>query len=269
MPDDFKVKAKKGQKIDVLFEGREFEVIVIDPNGIGQEKPTVGLGFRMADKHIGLPVQTLSNWLVVDNHIEYLVLPSGTKYEIFEIKGLDNNDYKVIEAADWIDLVVDVLKKPGKVTKATQNKLLDFLRWFAIKGFYAESYVILKGVYTAQDSRVLSAWMETRTAGKYKRKIYTDFLQSQNVQGFEYANWTNYVYLGLFNRSAKEMKQEWELVEGNRKIARNYIPEILGLEAVAYCENMVVQLFVDNLTQAHDDAISYTRRKFFGGLLNT
>ena len=61
------------------------------------------------------------------------------------------------------------------------------------------------------------------------------------------------------------MKEVWALMDGNEAIARNHIPEAQGLEAVRYCEDMVVRLFVDDLEQAHNDAINYSRRKFIGG----
>jgi hypothetical protein len=53
-----------------------------------------------------------------------------------------------------------------------------------------------------------------------------------------------------------------KLIEGNKKIARNYVPEAEGLEAVRYCEDMVVRVFVDDLAEAHDTAISIAKRKF-------
>jgi hypothetical protein len=89
-------------------------------------------------------------------------------------------------------------------------------------------------------------------------------LQRQGCEEwYEYANWTNYVYKGLFGMDKREMTQEWELVEGSKAIGRNYIPEPVGLDAVAYCEDMVEKLFVGDLQQAHDDAIRYARLKFF------
>jgi len=51
-------------------------------------------------------------------------------------------------------------------------------------------------------------------------------------------------------------------VSGNSRIARNYIPQAVGLEAVAYCERMVAQLDLDDIEQAHDLAIQATRIKF-------
>jgi len=65
--------------------------------------------------------------------------------------------------------------------------------------------------------------------------------------------------------TAREMKDYWELVDGNPDIARNYIPKAEGLEAVKYCEDMVVRLFIEDLQEAHDIAISFTKRKFLGG----
>lgn len=45
----------EGQKVTVTYEGREFEVIVIDPNGLGEGQPSLGFGLTMMDKHAGLP----------------------------------------------------------------------------------------------------------------------------------------------------------------------------------------------------------------------
>ena len=258
------MKIKKGQLIKINYEGREFEVIVIDPNGIGQGQPTIGFGFRMMDRYSGLPYNTLSQWLegVPDSDEKCLKTPSGNTYNVFRINSLDKNEYVVLEVRDWFDLAFDVLEKPGRVSKSTKSKLLQFVKWFAIKGFYADVYAALKDSYTAKDSRVLSDWMMVRLTGVIKRNKYTDFLQSQGCEGYEYAYWTDYVYTGLFNMQARYMKQMWKLIEGDKSIGRNYISEVKGLEAVAYCEDMVVELYVESLEQAHNDAINFAKRKF-------
>ena len=59
--DNFSVK--RGQVFPLPYEGREFEVIVIDPNGLGKGQPSIGLGFSMVDKYVGLPDSTLSEVL--------------------------------------------------------------------------------------------------------------------------------------------------------------------------------------------------------------
>ena len=254
-----------GQKITLSFEGREFDVIVIDPNGLGEQQPTVGFGFRMMEKYAGVPASTLSTWVFEKNDLSYLKLPSDKVLRVFDIPGLDGNNYSVIEATDWFELVVDLLVNPGKTGKGLKEKLGAFLRWFAVKGFYAEAYTVLKGSYTAKDSRATTKWLEARQLGKIERKFYTDLLQAQGCQTSEYGYWTDYVYTGLFGMRAKQMKEVWELVEGDSSIARNYVPEAKGLQAVRYCEDMVVRLFVDDLEESHDDAINHTRRKFIGG----
>lgn len=212
------------------------------------------------EKHGGIPEPTLSQWLEGDSNSEVLSLkpPSGNALRVIQI-----NEFIVIEASDWMQLAIDVLKKPGKVRKSTLNKLLDFVGWFAVKGFYADAYATIKGKYTEADNRALSAWMQARLEGKTRRSRYTQFLQAQGCQdGVQYAIWTDYVYQGLFGMKKAEMVKVWELVEGDRTIGRNYIPEPRGLEAVAYCENQVIELFLGDLKQAHDDAIAFARRKF-------
>lgn len=259
-------KIKKGQIVPLNYEGRDFEAIVIDPNGLGKNQPSIGFGFMMMERYGGLPSSTSDNWLqgLPNDEDESLKTPSGKLYKVSRIKDIQyKNEYVVLEVSNWVELAADVIKKRGKVTESTKNKLVDFLMWFAIKGFYADAYTVLKGGYSPADSRAVSAWMQARLLGISKRNSYTKFLQEQGCEEwFEYANWTDYVYQGLFGMKAKQMREIWELVEGNSDIGRNYIPEAQGLEAVAYCERQVIDLFYNDLKQAHDDAIGFAKKRF-------
>jgi hypothetical protein len=256
---------KSGDRIALVYEGKEFDVIVIDPDGLGEGQPSVGFGFRMAERYMGIPESTIRSWVRGSENEILLELPSGKTLRVREIIGNDNNNYSVIEASDWFGLAIDLLINPGRTGKGLRAKLGDFIGWFAVKGFYAESYVAFKGVYTAKDSRATTQWLEARQLGKYARKQYTDLLQSQGCESFEYANWTDFVYRGLFGMRAKEMKEIWENMDGNPNIARNHIPKAEGLDAVAHCEEMTVRMFVDDLEEAHINSIRLTKRKFLGG----
>lgn len=260
---------KKGQLITLSYEGRYFDVIVIDPNGLGQDQPSVGFGFRMAERYVGIPNNTLSDWQVepengvLDKTLDrYLKLPSGKAFRVLDIQGSDGNLYNVVEASDWVAIAVNVLVEPGRTAKGLRPKLGEFLQWFATKGFYAEAYVVLKGVYTDKDSRATTAWLESRYIGIPVRKIYTDLLQAQGCRSFDYGNWTNHIYQGLFGKTKNEMIKDWDLMDGRKDIARNYIPEVIGLDAVRFCEDMTVRVFVDDLKEAHDFAIDLTKRKY-------
>lgn len=253
---------KKGQLITLSYEEREFEVIVIDPNGLGDDQPSVGLGFRMAERHAGIPQPTLSGWVIDSEGGKALKPPSNKEFRVIDIKASDGNTYSVVEASDLFSLAVDLLVNPGRTGKGLRTKLGNFIAWFAVKGFYAESYVALKGVYTAKDSRATTQWLESRQLGIPVRKLYTDLLQTEGCHSFDYGNWTNHIYQGLFEMPAKEMKEVWELMDGNKQVARNYIPKAEGLDAVRYCEDMTVRMFVDDLAEAHDAAIELTKRKF-------
>ena len=79
----------------------------------------------------------------------------------------------------------------------------------------------------------------------------------------KFGKWTNYIYRGLFNLDAAQMKKEWEApVSGSRHVARNYIPKKLGLEMVEYCERLVAILDLGDLESNHDEAIRLTQMKF-------
>jgi hypothetical protein len=170
---------KSGDRITLMYEGREFDAIVIEPNGLGEGQPSVGFGFRMAERYAGIPNDTLSRWVLDLDGIKSLQAPSGKTFRVLDILASDNNTYSVVEASDWFVLAVDLLVNPGKTGKGLRTKLGDFISWFAVKGFYAEAYVAFKGVYTAKDSRATTQWLESRQVGKYARKQYTDLLQSQ------------------------------------------------------------------------------------------
>jgi hypothetical protein len=259
---------KKGQVVTLTYEDKKFNVIVIDPNGLGRGQPSVGFGYQMMENVSGLPQSTITDWATEIQGGSLIKPPSGNTFRATEIKSLDGNTLIVLEVSDWVALSADVIKRPGKVRKTTRDNLVDFLSWFAVKGFYASAYTILKQGYSPADDRAVSAWLHARLQGIVRRNKYTKFLQDCGCQEwFEYANWTNYIYRGLFGKDKKQMIEDWELIEGEKTIGRNYIPEVIGLEAVAYCENQVVELYVGDLHKAHDDAINYAKLKFFSGSL--
>lgn len=253
---------KTGDRIEVVYADKEFEVIVIDPDGLGPGQAAYGFGFMMAAKHIGIPQPTLSDRVIGIDNGEALKNPSGKLFRVIGINGSDGNKYSVIEASDWFDLATDVLINPGKTRKPTKQKIADFLKWFAVKGFYFSANIAAKGVATAKDDRALNRWLQKRESGKYTRNDYTDTLSEAKVPEVEYAIRTNEVYIGLFGLKAAEMKEKWHLMAGDPKIARNYISEEKGLEAVKFCERLVTMLYSDDLDEAHAEAIRLTVRKF-------
>ena len=251
-----------GQILPLRYKDREIKALIIDPNGLGEGRPTIGMGFRGMDRHIGIPRQTLSDRVSEIEGVKCLKLPSGNTFRVSEILGEDNNKYLLVEATDWVALATDWAKNPGKLRKKTRDGIIDFLAWYAAEGIYAQAYTILKNVYTEEDSQVLHKWLMSREAGKPYRADWSWEVKEKDARG-RYGYWTNYVYKGLFGMDAKTMKETWEdPVHGSSRIARNYIPQAVGLEAVAYCEKMVAQLDLDDIEQSHDLAIQATRIKF-------
>lgn len=145
-----------GDLVRVVFENREFDVIVIDPNGFGKDKPSLGLGFRMADKYLGIPRSTFSGWVVENNGVTRLKLPSGNVLRVVVFSGNDKENYKILEISDWVSLAIDILVV-GKAKKENRQKIGDFLSWFAAKGIYASAYAELFGSYTKSDDTALTA----------------------------------------------------------------------------------------------------------------
>lgn len=253
---------RAGQIIPLRYKSRELKAIIIDPNGLGEGKPTIGLGFRGMDRHIGVPQTTLSQRVIRIEGDECLKLPSGNTFKVIRIAAEDGNEYLLLEASDWVALAQDWAKNPGRLKKPAREGLIDFLAWFAAEGLYAQAYTLLKRVYTREDDERVQHWIMSREAGKPYRVDWSWEVKDKDPRG-RYGYWTNYVYRGLFGMDAAEMKEVWENpVHGSARVARNYIPEAVGLEAVAYCEKMVAQLDLDDIEQAHDVAIQVTQMKF-------
>ena len=253
---------RAGQIIPLRYKSQEVQVIIIDPNGLGPDKPSIGLGLRGMDRHIGIPRQTLSDRVSEIEGVKYLKLPSGNAFRVSEIDAEDGNNYLLVEASDWVALALDWAKNPGKLRKPARDGLIDFLGWFAAEGIYAQAYTVLKRAYTYEDDQRVQNWIMSRETGKPARAEWSWEVQEKDSQG-RYGYWTNYVYQGLFGMNATQMKEVWENpVHGDARIARNYVPESVGLEAIAYCEKMVAQLDLNDIEQAHDEAIRLTQIKF-------
>ena len=98
MPEYSGEKPKRGQRLTLAYEDREFEVIVIDSNGLGKNQPSVGFGFRMMEQYGGLSVPTMSDWLIEgdrNNEQKCLKPPSGNTFRVIEILGLGRNQPSV------------------------------------------------------------------------------------------------------------------------------------------------------------------------------
>ncbi len=106
---------RAGQIVPLRYKSREIQVIIIDPNGLGPDKPSIGLGLRGMDRHIGIPRQTLSDRVSEIEGVKYLKLLSGNTFRVSEINAEDGNNYLLVEASDWVALAREWAKNPGKL----------------------------------------------------------------------------------------------------------------------------------------------------------
>ena len=115
---------QSGSLVTVTYEDREFRAIVIDPNGLGPGQPSVGFGFMMAQKHIGIPQPTLTKRVIQEDGDEWFKTPSGMRFRVIHLLGVDGNNYKVIEVSEWFDphsaLQIVTLRIMAEDNRATQ-----------------------------------------------------------------------------------------------------------------------------------------------------
>lgn len=93
-----------GQIIPIKFKDREFRAIIIDPDGLGHNRPTIGLGYRAMSRHTDVPLTTLVKRVIelTDETGEtgeanatgkFLKLPSGKLFKVIEILGNDQKQW--------------------------------------------------------------------------------------------------------------------------------------------------------------------------------
>ena len=194
--------------VPIQFKGKSFNAIVIDPDGLGAGKPTIGVGYRSMSRHTNVPVPTFVQRVIQNEEGSFLKLPSGKLFRVIQIAANDGNTYSVIEASAWVDFVSDWIKNPGRLRTKAKNGLVDFLAWYAAEGLYAAAYTFLKQTYTREDNQVVQRWLVAREAGKPARQDWSYTVAEQGGGSpFKYGKWTNYVYNGLFGMNAAEMKK--------------------------------------------------------------
>lgn len=91
----------------------------------------------------------------------------------------------------------------------------DFQEWLNSAVFEAFSADTLADEVLQRASAEDNEWVAKRALGRAARLGYTDELKSRGVkQGYEFGNCTNETYLGLFNRTASELKEDRRISKG-------------------------------------------------------
>ncbi len=82
-----------GQLVPINFKGRTFNAVVIDPNGLGEGRPTIGIGYRGMSRHTDVPAQTFVDRVSEIEGINVLRLPSAKAFNVSEIAANGGNVY--------------------------------------------------------------------------------------------------------------------------------------------------------------------------------
>jgi hypothetical protein len=248
---------KAGQPLLIPYQSRELTAVVINPNGVRTGKPTIGFTLPILEELLEIPKLSLSSWEIETKEGFALRLPSGKTFPVCKLQDGKEKTISSVEASDCKAIAADLVKHPEK--GKAKKTVIDFLVWFEVDGFYGRAYCSIERVYTDTDSLILQKWKEERERGKPSRKNYSHYIHSQDRK---HGKWTNVVYQGLFGCNAAKMKEIWATQAGSPQIARNHIPELIGLQAVAHCERLIVLLGLDSVQEAHTEAIRLTQKKF-------
>lgn len=275
------MELKAGQRLSVPYKDRVLCVEVISPHQFGFNKPSIGLNFNLLEKYSGLSSSTLLQWvkgakkrepeLFIDDitiaKIEHLRLPKSKQlYPVNCIPRYSDDSNidepyrveRVIEISDFIDLCFTAICDE-EINRSTKHKVKQFLQWFTVAGFYAQVFVYVKGSFDKADNEQLQEWLASRLTNKENRKSYARLIVELRENPAFYSNLT---YLYLFGKLASQMRTDWKNIAGDETIARNHIPKAIALEAIGFVERTVVDLYTDDLREAHVLAIEVARKKF-------
>ena len=122
------VRLMQGQEIPVLFRTQIIEAIVINPHGLREKRPGLGIDLRTMAKYGLLPQETFAKWLESTGK-GILELPSGNIAKVLKITGLDGKENFLIEACEWI-----LLSDECNYESRPMKKRLD------VHAFYEDAY---------------------------------------------------------------------------------------------------------------------------------
>lgn len=128
---------EKGQVISLSFPVRDrntsrmierlLAIVVIDPDGLGEGRPLIGLLCR----------QHLSEFQIAGFGLEVWIAVPENKVHRIDVQGSVN---PVIEVCFWVSTAIATLKlkKPGK---DRQSNPMGFLNWYSVLGLYSDAYL--------------------------------------------------------------------------------------------------------------------------------
>ncbi len=184
-------------------------------------------------KNINEPKDVVKNWLRVRDTIEFLGLwetihnPNfkGVEFDAFR-KEAGSNAF-TLSPQRWIEKTnaIGIVSKSGRGggTYAHPDIAMEFASWISaeFKLYLIQDYKRLKSDET---SKLSLTWNLHREISKINYKIHTDAIKTyllndltESQLGFKYASEADMLNVALFNKTAKEWREENKNVKGNMR----------------------------------------------------
>lgn len=198
-------------------------------------------------KNINEPKDVVKNWLRVRDTIEFLGLwetihnPNfkGVEFDSFR-KEAGSNAF-TLSPQRWIEKTnaIGIVSKSGRGggTYAHPDIAMEFASWISaeFKLYLIQDYKRLKSDET---SKLSLTWNLHREISKINYKIHTDAIKTyllndltESQLGFKYASEADMLNVALFNKTAKEWREENKNIKGN-------IRDYAGLNELLVLANM-------------------------------
>ena len=184
-------------------------------------------------KNINEPKDVVKNWLRVRDTIEFLGLwetihnPNfkGVEFDAFR-KEAGSNAF-TLSPQRWIEKTnaIGIVSKSGRGggTYAHPDIAMEFASWISaeFKLYLIQDYKRLKSDET---SKLSLTWNLHREISKINYKIHTDAIKTyllndltESQLGFKYASEADMLNVALFNKTAKEWRDENKNIKGNMR----------------------------------------------------
>jgi hypothetical protein len=157
----------------------------------------------------------------------------GKDFKTTKVKtSLNKNVTLMITLPDFLQVIKALSKKQDVVAQ----QLVDDLLGLSLQQLFCDAF----GEKFEKEER--QAWLKARQNGKQVRRTLTDAIKeyiashnnlSDHEVKFIYANVTDAINLGLFNRKASQLKEDWKCVNPREQMTDQEILLLSGIENLA------------------------------------
>lgn len=268
---------KTGELVRLNQKGITFNATVLNPNGLGIEKPSYCVSIRGINQLTGLSETTLNRYVakykaqaISKNKNKLGILtPEGKSFPLVTIEYNCSRYGKFLELRNLEALCLSLLALPLRISKEIIEEIEAFLIWFdpdeiykTYFGQHSQTRLISGYLFYDNNLRFLDSPFLDLFHDKNCRK-YLLWLEKKGLDKLQQYRRLNWIFVQIFNKTTTELK-EYLGYPQESKIKINNLLSPLGKKIFTSLINQIVNNKTEkDLEVIHHQAIWAIRDKFF------